>query len=101
MKKKLLVLLFIIIAVSGTSYARRIGWNKTKKPPIELEEALKIAKTSIQMEEYIDYHCINASLSITFSDADWLLYFTSKSGAVWVNVASDRTVSTSGGGFEY
>ncbi|NQT90066.1 MAG: hypothetical protein HQ558_02315 [Candidatus Omnitrophica bacterium] len=102
MRKILLILILLIVVATGTSYARRITWNKTEKPPVALEEALKIAKEELKKKEDANFYCIGAFLAKTFSEGDWKLHFSSTTGKeVWINVNSDKKARIAEHGFEH
>jgi hypothetical protein len=99
----ILVVFLALGIVSSIAYARRIAWVDTDKPPVLLEEALSLALADLKKETpQKEYYCVAASLAQTFSQGDWALRFASKDGSqIWINVASDKSITKSIHGFDY
>lgn len=101
MGRRCLMIVAACSIVCGVSYARRMAWKHTEKPPVSLRLALTLAEEALE-EEDVHYFCVGAGLAKTFSAGDWAFHFSSTGGkAIWVNVSSGRKVKKSKHGFEY
>ncbi len=79
--------------------ARRILWQPEVKPPVLLEEALKLAQN--KLKDRGEFYCIGAELAKTFSQGDWELQMSSGKEVTFASVGSDRSVRISDRGFSY
>ena len=93
----------ILLIAATTVFARRIAWKENERPPVSLEVALTLASAKVKERPGGDqFYCVGASIAKTFSEADWLFRFSSEGGsALYVNVASDKSLKISETGFEY
>ena len=109
MKKTALLLAFLLlVSLAAVSATRRIPWNPTDRPRMQLPQAMQLAHKAINMQQGLStkdekFYCLDATLAITTSkDGDWTFIFGSKeSGERWVTVDFDGRVTVSKGPFLY
>src|SRR6266404_1288865 len=109
MKKTALLLAFLLlVSLAAVSATRRIPWNPTDRPRMQLPHAMQLAHEALNKQEGLaskdeKFYCIDATLSVTISkDGDWTFIFGSKeNGERWVVVDLDGRVTVSKGPFLY
>lgn len=79
--------------------ARQIMWKIEQRPPIELEQAVALAKAKLKARG--NFYCVRASISKSFTDGDWALDMASEKDSTHVSVGSDKSVRVSDKGFDY
>jgi hypothetical protein len=104
MFRSIVVASLLIVSLCGVAVARRIAWRPQEKPPVSLQDALRLADKEVgkKQDKEVKYHCIGASIAKTFTNGDWGLRYCSDDGSeLWVSVGSDKSVRVSADGFEY
>ena len=99
----ILVVLFAI-SVAAAPAIRRIPWNPTERPRLQLSRAVQLAHEAVNLQEGLarndeQFYCIDAALAVTTSkDGDWTFTFSSKeNGERWAIVDFDGRVTVSKG----
>ena len=101
MKKQIVIAAAVSLLLCGLAFAKDGGWDKTKQPAVSLQLALALADAELAKED-VQYFCIGARLSRTFTEGDWELHYSSKDKKeMWISVGSDRSIRKSKEGFEY
>ena len=100
MKKTFLLLALLVLAsIAALAASRRIPWDPTDRPRMQLPRAMQLAHDALNAREGLStndnkFYCIDAALAVTTSkDGDWTFTFGSKaSGERWVIVDLDGRV---------
>jgi hypothetical protein len=105
MKRPIQILVvLLLVSIAAEPAIRRIPWDPTDRPRMQLLRAMQIAHDALNMQEGLSksdekFYCIDAVLAVTSSkDGDWTFTFGSKqSGRRWAIVDFDGRVTVSKG----
>ena len=99
MKTRITIAL-VSLTITCLCYAAQKRWNKNEKPKISLLEAHTRALEALKPKN-VDYYCLSAEISRSFSQCDWELHFGATNNPdIWVSVGTDK-VRVSEHGFMY